>query len=166
MCVQHDARRSVLVDLLTVYGGGGKCIVFTQTKRDADEVSAAIANHMPTEVRGLRAPLPCCTLGCRCRRCRPSRLRCGLQATSDCRQPSLCSGWLPCSCTRTCCTCPHMPHGRQPVVAVAPLHYVQPLNLPASAPDAALVSESLTMYGDLRIQTAIRTRLSKIPASA
>lgn len=51
MCVQQDARRSVLVDLLTVYGAGGKCIVFTQTKRDADEVAATIANSMPTEVR-------------------------------------------------------------------------------------------------------------------
>mmetsp|Transcript_16919 Transcript_16919/g.50518 ORF Transcript_16919/g.50518 Transcript_16919/m.50518 type:complete len:841 (+) Transcript_16919:117-2639(+) len=50
VCVQMDAKRSVLVDLLTVHGGGGKCIVFTQTKRDADEVSAAIASHMPTEV--------------------------------------------------------------------------------------------------------------------
>ena len=58
VCVQHDARRSVLVDLLTVYGDGGKCIVFTQTKRDADEVSAAIANHMPTEVRHHSPPHP------------------------------------------------------------------------------------------------------------
>lgn len=50
VCCQQDARRSVLVDLLTVYGAGGKCIVFTQTKRDADEVAATIANSMPTEV--------------------------------------------------------------------------------------------------------------------
>jgi len=51
--IHQDARRSVLVDLLTVYGAGGKCIVFTGTKRDADEVSAAIASSMPTEVRFL-----------------------------------------------------------------------------------------------------------------
>lgn len=51
MQIHQDARRSVLVDLLTVYGAGGKCIVFTSTKRDADEVSAAIASSMPTEVR-------------------------------------------------------------------------------------------------------------------
>lgn len=51
MQIHPDARRSVLVDLLTVYGAGGKCIVFANTKRDADEVSAAIANSMPTEVR-------------------------------------------------------------------------------------------------------------------
>lgn len=60
MCVQMDAKRSVLVDLLTVYGGGGKCIVFTQTKRDADEVSAAIASHMPTEVPDPSRQRPCC----------------------------------------------------------------------------------------------------------
>jgi hypothetical protein len=48
--IHPDARRSVLVDLLTVYGAGGKAIVFANTKRDADEVSAAIANSMPTEV--------------------------------------------------------------------------------------------------------------------
>jgi superfamily II DNA/RNA helicase len=32
--VPQEARRSVLVDLLTVYGEGGKAIVFTQTKRE------------------------------------------------------------------------------------------------------------------------------------
>ena len=53
MQIHPDARRSVLVDLLTVYGAGGKAIVFANTKRDADEVSAAIANSMPTEVRTL-----------------------------------------------------------------------------------------------------------------
>ena len=42
-----DARRSVLVDLLTVYGEGGKAIVFTQTKREADEVAASVGGHLP-----------------------------------------------------------------------------------------------------------------------
>ncbi len=52
--VSPDARRSVLVDLLTVYGvrqggGLGKSIVFTQTKRDADEVAAAVAQSLACE---------------------------------------------------------------------------------------------------------------------
>lgn len=47
--VTDAARRSVLVDLLTVYGDGGKAIVFTQTKRDCDEVAAACALHLPCE---------------------------------------------------------------------------------------------------------------------
>ena len=38
--VPAAARKSVLVDLLTVYGRGAKAIVFTQTKREADEVNA------------------------------------------------------------------------------------------------------------------------------
>lgn len=45
--VAGDARRSVLVDLLTVYGEGGKAIVFTQTKREADEVAASVGGHLP-----------------------------------------------------------------------------------------------------------------------
>ncbi|PRW21064.1 glutamate--cysteine chloroplastic isoform A [Chlorella sorokiniana] len=45
--VPADARRSVLVDLLTVYGEGGKAIVFTQTKREADEVAASVGGHLP-----------------------------------------------------------------------------------------------------------------------
>jgi superfamily II DNA or RNA helicase len=45
--VPGDARRSVLVDLLTVYGEGGKAIVFTQTKREADEVAASVGGHLP-----------------------------------------------------------------------------------------------------------------------
>lgn len=48
--VDPNSKRSVLVDLLTVYGQDGKAIVFTQTKREADEVAAAIAGHMPCEV--------------------------------------------------------------------------------------------------------------------
>jgi ATP-dependent RNA helicase DDX21 len=47
--VTSSSRRSILVDVITVYAEGGKTIVFTQTKRDADEVSAAIALHMPCE---------------------------------------------------------------------------------------------------------------------
>lgn len=45
------ARRSLLVDFITVYGLGGKAIVFTETKREADEVAAALANTHPCEVR-------------------------------------------------------------------------------------------------------------------
>ncbi len=47
--VTDAARRSVLVDLLTVYSDGGKAIVFTQTKRDADEVAGAVASHLRCE---------------------------------------------------------------------------------------------------------------------
>lgn len=52
--VPPDAHRSVLVDLLTVHGvrqggGLGKSIVFTRTKRDADEVAAAIAQSLACE---------------------------------------------------------------------------------------------------------------------
>ena len=47
--VTDESRRRVLVDVLTVYGEGGKAIVFTQTKREADEVSAAVAAHLPCE---------------------------------------------------------------------------------------------------------------------
>ena len=49
--VAPNQRRSVLVDLLTVHGAGGKAIVFTDRKRDADEVAAAVALSMPCEVR-------------------------------------------------------------------------------------------------------------------
>lgn len=54
--VTPESRRSVLVDLLTVYcagssggTGNGKGIVFTQTKREADEVAAALALTVPCE---------------------------------------------------------------------------------------------------------------------
>ncbi|KAK9807696.1 hypothetical protein WJX72_006359 [[Myrmecia] bisecta] len=47
--VAPDARRSVLVDLLLVHGAGGKAIIFTQTKREADEVAAAVAGVLPCE---------------------------------------------------------------------------------------------------------------------
>ena len=48
--VNHDMRRSILVDVLTVYGQGGKSIVFCERKRDADEVAAGVALAMPCEV--------------------------------------------------------------------------------------------------------------------
>ncbi|KAL7119788.1 hypothetical protein ACP275_02G083500 [Erythranthe tilingii] len=43
------SKRSILGDLVTVYAKGGKAIVFTQTKRDADEVSLALTNSIPSE---------------------------------------------------------------------------------------------------------------------
>jgi ATP-dependent RNA helicase DDX21 len=47
--VTHESRRSILVDLLTVYAEGGRAIVFTKTKREADEVAAGVASHLPCE---------------------------------------------------------------------------------------------------------------------
>ncbi len=47
--VTSASRRSILVDLITVHADGGKTIVFTQTKREADEVAAAVALHIPCE---------------------------------------------------------------------------------------------------------------------
>ena len=59
--VTHHQRRSVLVDLLTVYGAGGKAIVFCERKRDADEVAAAVALSLPCEVSSAAlARLSCC----------------------------------------------------------------------------------------------------------
>ncbi|PKA48882.1 DEAD-box ATP-dependent RNA helicase 3, chloroplastic [Apostasia shenzhenica] len=43
------AKRTILSDLITVYAKGGKTIVFTQTKRDADEVSVALTNSIASE---------------------------------------------------------------------------------------------------------------------
>ena len=48
--VTPEARRSILVDLLTVHALGGKAIVFTQTKREADEVAASVSLIHPCEV--------------------------------------------------------------------------------------------------------------------
>ena len=48
--VTQEARRSILVDLLTVHALGGKAIVFTQTKREADEVAASLSLVHPCEV--------------------------------------------------------------------------------------------------------------------
>ncbi|XP_027115002.2 DEAD-box ATP-dependent RNA helicase 3, chloroplastic-like [Coffea arabica] len=43
------SKRTILSDLITVYAKGGKTIVFTQTKRDADEVSLALTNSIASE---------------------------------------------------------------------------------------------------------------------
>lgn len=43
------SKRTILSDLITVYAKGGKTIVFTQTKNDADEVSQALTNSIPSE---------------------------------------------------------------------------------------------------------------------
>lgn len=50
MNVMPNTRRNILADLLTVYANAGKTIVFTQTKREADEVAAGIAGVIPSEV--------------------------------------------------------------------------------------------------------------------
>ncbi|KAI7757059.1 hypothetical protein M8C21_021041 [Ambrosia artemisiifolia] len=42
-------KRSILGDLVTVYAKGGKTIIFTQTKRDADEVSMALTSSIASE---------------------------------------------------------------------------------------------------------------------
>ncbi|XP_061366185.1 DEAD-box ATP-dependent RNA helicase 3, chloroplastic-like isoform X1 [Gastrolobium bilobum] len=43
------SKRTILSDLITVYAKGGKTIVFTQTKRDADEVSLVLTNSITSE---------------------------------------------------------------------------------------------------------------------
>lgn len=43
------SKQTILRDLVTVYAKGGKTIVFTRTKRDADEVSLALANSITSE---------------------------------------------------------------------------------------------------------------------
>ncbi|XAR56199.1 RNA helicase [Bertholletia excelsa] len=43
------SKRTILSDLVTVYAKGGKAIVFTQTKRDADEVSITLTNSIASE---------------------------------------------------------------------------------------------------------------------
>ncbi|KAL1212732.1 DEAD-box ATP-dependent RNA helicase 3 [Cardamine amara subsp. amara] len=43
------SKRTILSDLITVYAKGGKTIVFTQTKRDADDVSLALSNSIASE---------------------------------------------------------------------------------------------------------------------
>ncbi|XP_017419020.1 DEAD-box ATP-dependent RNA helicase 3, chloroplastic isoform X2 [Vigna angularis] len=43
------SKRTILSDLVTVYAKGGKTIVFTQTKKDADEVSLALTNSITSE---------------------------------------------------------------------------------------------------------------------
>jgi ATP-dependent RNA helicase DDX21 len=46
----HQSRTTILADLVTVYAKGAKAIIFTQTKREADEVTAALGRRMTTEV--------------------------------------------------------------------------------------------------------------------
>lgn len=43
------SKRTILSDLITVYAKGGKTIVFTRTKRDADEVSLALTASIASE---------------------------------------------------------------------------------------------------------------------
>ncbi|XP_021281532.1 DEAD-box ATP-dependent RNA helicase 3, chloroplastic [Herrania umbratica] len=43
------SKQTILSDLITVYAKGGKTIVFTQTKRDADDVSIALTNSIASE---------------------------------------------------------------------------------------------------------------------
>ncbi|KAK7337626.1 hypothetical protein VNO77_18209 [Canavalia gladiata] len=43
------SKRTILSDLITVYAKGGKTIVFTQTKKDADEVSLALTSSIMSE---------------------------------------------------------------------------------------------------------------------
>lgn len=43
------AKRSMLGDLIKVYGNGCKCIVFTQTKRDADDVAMSLGQTLVCE---------------------------------------------------------------------------------------------------------------------
>ena len=58
MSVPAESRRNILPDVLTVHGTGGKAIVFTKTKREADEVAASIAGMLTVEVS-----LQSCTRG-------------------------------------------------------------------------------------------------------
>ena len=46
----HQSRATILADLVTVYAKGAKAIIFTQTKREADEVTATLGRRMTTEV--------------------------------------------------------------------------------------------------------------------
>ncbi|KAJ6344872.1 hypothetical protein OIU77_007132 [Salix suchowensis] len=43
------SKRTILSDLVTVYAKGGKTIIFTRTKRDADEVSMALTQSIASE---------------------------------------------------------------------------------------------------------------------
>lgn len=54
--VAQENRRNILADLLTVYANAGKTIVFTETKREADEVAGGIAGVIPSEVSTPRPP--------------------------------------------------------------------------------------------------------------
>lgn len=43
--VDHHSKAGVIGPLVTEYGNGGKCIVFTQTKRDADNLAHALGRN-------------------------------------------------------------------------------------------------------------------------
>ena len=47
--VPPGEKRSLLPDLISVYAPRGKAVVFCQTKREADEVAAAVAGTHPSE---------------------------------------------------------------------------------------------------------------------
>ncbi|CAI5498905.1 unnamed protein product [Closterium sp. Naga37s-1] len=51
LCVRapNASKRTILVDLITVHALGGKTIVFTQTKKDADEVAMALGRSVGCE---------------------------------------------------------------------------------------------------------------------
>ena len=61
MSVPAESRRNILPDVLTVHGTGGKAIVFTKTKREADEVAASIAGMLTVEA-SLQSCTGCCAL--------------------------------------------------------------------------------------------------------
>lgn len=48
--VPYQQIQQVLPDLLTVYAGVGKIIVFSQTKRDCDAIAEGLKRTLPTEV--------------------------------------------------------------------------------------------------------------------
>ncbi|MED6171815.1 DEAD-box ATP-dependent RNA helicase 3, chloroplastic [Stylosanthes scabra] len=49
MSATGTSKRTILSDLVTVYAKGGKTIVFTQTKKDADEVSLSLTSSIASE---------------------------------------------------------------------------------------------------------------------
>ena len=48
--VDESMRKAILIDVLTVHGATGKSIIFTKTKRAADEIAAGVALTIPCEV--------------------------------------------------------------------------------------------------------------------
>lgn len=49
VCIPPAAKRTVLNDLISVHGSVGKTIVFTQTKRDADDVASVLGRTLGCE---------------------------------------------------------------------------------------------------------------------
>ena len=49
VAVPQEEKRSLLPDLISVYAPRGKAVVFVETKREADEVAAAVASTHPSE---------------------------------------------------------------------------------------------------------------------